>query len=286
MRSISAHHVGQGLAFEKAATETQSGPAFFARNNQHLVTLTKKGMVLQHAGTSQTSTKSTSELHVGFSGAAAETAIEGVDELPGKVYYASADLTGPLAGHPTFHRVKYTGIYPGIDAIYYGKDRQLEFDFVVAPHANPDRIRLEFGGARKMRLTDTGELVLQLGGEEIRFRKPTIYQQHEVRREIAGNYVWRGKQQLGFELGTYGANLLLIIDPTVMFAAYLGGSGDDTPVQVRANANGEIYVVANSNAVLTVPGITQTYSVAFAFCNRRDLISAGVFRNHNKSNAL
>jgi hypothetical protein len=261
VRSLPAH-LDQGLVFEDATTGAQSGPAFLARNNQHVLTLTRNAMLLHRTAASSTSAENASELLVRFSGAETGTAMEGVGELPGKVYHANANLIGPLQGRPTFRRVKYTGIYPGVDAIYYGNDRQLEFDFVVAPHANPNRIRLAFRGADKMRLTETGEMIFRLGSEEIRLRKPTIYQEHDgLRRQIAGNYAWRGKQQLGFAIGAYDKNLPLIIDPTITFAAYLGGSGDDTPVQVRANGNGEIYVAANSNSVSTVPGITQTYSV-------------------------
>src|SRR5205807_573042 len=81
-------------------------------------------------------------LRMKFSGANSNAEITGQEPLPGKTYYADAHTIEPLKGNATFRRVKYSGIYPGIDAVYYGNDRQLEFDFVIAPHADARRIRL------------------------------------------------------------------------------------------------------------------------------------------------
>src|SRR5581483_443826 len=82
----------------------------------------------------------------------------------------------------TFARVRYGSVYPGIDAVYHGDDRRLEFDFVVAPHADPARIALDFAGADRTAIGDDGDLILMAGGEEVRLKKPMVYQQVDGRR--------------------------------------------------------------------------------------------------------
>ncbi|HZP07028.1 MAG TPA: choice-of-anchor D domain-containing protein [Terracidiphilus sp.] len=167
-------------------------------------------------------------------------------------------MRGPLHGNDTFGRVRYSGIYPGIDAVFYGNDQQLEFDMVMAPHANPKLIRLAFSGANRMRLTKTGEIAFELGTEEILLRKPSIYQERNgVRTKIAGTYALRGKSEVGLRLAAYDQDLPLTIDPTIEFATYLGGPGTESAVAVKVSRLGDIYVASSSDSVTSIPATQQ-----------------------------
>jgi hypothetical protein len=101
-----------------------------------------------------------------------------LEELPGKSnYFIGNDPKKWRTGVPTYAKVKYQSVYPGVDLVYYGNQRQLEYDFVVAPGADAKAIRLKFDGAEKLSVDGaTGDLVLKAGGGEVRFRKPTVYQ--------------------------------------------------------------------------------------------------------------
>lgn len=241
--------LGQPLNFEKSSAP---GQEFSARGKEHKLVLAKDGAALSAHGSNGTA------LRMSFSGADPRASISGEEELPGKVYHASGAMIGPLHGNPTFRRVRYSGIYPGIDAVYYGNDRQLEFDLDLAPHANPKAIHLAFSGAHKMHLTGTGEVAIQFGDGEVVLRKPSIYQERDgVRTEIAGNYVRRGKAELGFELAAYDPELPLTIDPSIAFATYLGGPGNESAEAVKVAKFGEIYVASSSDSVSSIPSSQQ-----------------------------
>ncbi len=200
-----------------------------------------------------------------FAGGNREPVMSGEQTLPGKTYYASGDFIGRLAGHPTFQRVRYSGLYRGIDAVFYGNDGELEFDFQIAPHARPDQIRLSFEGAEQILLESSGDLTLRAGGREVRLRKPVIYQERDgVRTEISGGYrLTRRHSAVQFALGPYDHNLPLTIDPTVLFATYFGGLGNEFTYQngwVKATAAGETYLFGNSKQSSTLP-LHHTFTI-------------------------
>ncbi|MBI3301908.1 MAG: hypothetical protein HYZ72_07505 [Deltaproteobacteria bacterium] len=123
--------------------------------------------------------------------------VAGQKELPGKVnYFIGNDPDKWRTNIPTYAKVKYQDVYPGVDLVYYGNQRQLEFDLVVAPSADPRVIRLAFDdlvGARRavpLQIADNGDLILHIDGGEVRLRKSVVYQEiNGVRQEISGRYV-------------------------------------------------------------------------------------------------
>lgn len=241
--------IGRPLFFERGTANDQE---FLARGKGHTLVLTKDGAMLALEGSHQAA------FRMSFSGADQKATVSGEDELPGKVYHVNGAVIGPLRSNPTFSRVRYSGIYPGIDAVYYGNEQQLEFDLVVAPHADPNRIRLAIAGADKLHLTSFGEVALQHGDEQVTLRKPAIYQEHGgSRTQIAGRYAWRGEKVLGFKIGAYNPNLPLIIDPSITFATYLGGPGNESAAAVKVARFGEIYVAASSDSVSSIPATQQ-----------------------------
>src|SRR6266705_4073769 len=156
-------------------------------------------------------------------------AVAGVGELPGKSnYFVGNDPKKWRVNVPTYARVRYEDLYPGIDLVYYGNQRQLEYDFVVRPAADPRRIALVFRGAQRLEVDPQGDLVLHTAAGAIRQRKPIIYQEVAGRRvEIRGDYVLGDGQRVGFHVAAYDTSLPLIIDPVLSYSTYLGGSGFD-----------------------------------------------------------
>lgn len=183
-----------------------------------------------------------------FEGANPEPQIVGTGEMPGKVnYFIGNDPEKWHTGVPTFMRVNYTGVYPGIDLVFYGQQRHLEYDFVVAPGADPKAIRLSVEGARKLRVNANGDLVLNVGGRKIEFQKPVVYQQVNGKRyEIAGRYAVVGDHRVTFVVGEYDRSEPLILDPVLNFSSYLGGSSDDVGSAIAVDSNNNVVVAGTT----------------------------------------
>ncbi len=136
-------------------------------------------------------TQPRSVLRMQLVGADPKPRISGVDALPGKVnYFHGKDSKQWRTNIPTYAKVKYENVYPGIDLVYYGNQRQLEHDFVVAPGADPKTIRLAFKGVEKLDIDPQGDLVLKAEGDDVRLEKPVVYQEIKGQRwEIDGRYM-------------------------------------------------------------------------------------------------
>ncbi len=135
---------------------------------------------------------------------------------------------------PNYEKVRYAGIYPGVDLIYYGKQKQLEYDFVVNPGADARAIALTFSsgaGANKqvpLAVDRNGDLIATLEGGEVSFHKPIVYQKnHNAKTAVDARYVLNADGKVGFELGAYDHRKQLVIDPVLSYSTYLGGSSDD-----------------------------------------------------------
>jgi hypothetical protein len=182
-------------------------------------------------------------LRLGLQGTAAAPAIFGEEKLPGQSHYFVGN--DPAQWHtniPTFARVRYQQVYPGVDLIYYGKQGQLENDFELTPGTNPKVISWRVQGAEGIRVSSTGDLLLSVTGREIRLHEPRAYQlEGEHRRDIPIRYRVHG-QRVSFALGKYDRHQQLVIDPVLTYSTYLGGSGGDTAYSVALDASGDAYV--------------------------------------------
>ena len=148
-----------------------------------------------------------------------------------------------------FATVRYQGVYPGIDVVYRGNERQLEYDFVIAPKANPERIRVAFQGAEAMSLGNHGELILRTALGDLVQPRPYIYQEVNGRRQqVDGRYALRGKNEVGFVLGRYDRNLPLVIDPVLVWSTYLGGSIEDYAYHVAVDSSGNTYLTGTTGS--------------------------------------
>ena len=142
--------------------------------------------------------------------------ISGMDELAGTSnYFTGNDPAKWRTNVPTYAKVKYEGIYSGVDLVYYGNQRQLEYDFVVAPGADPRRIAFDVSGAKRIHREAQGDLLFKIGEGEIRWHKPVVYQEKNgTRQEIAARYAITDENR-GFQLAKYDVTQPLYIDPLI-----------------------------------------------------------------------
>ncbi|OFV96568.1 MAG: hypothetical protein A3H28_15980 [Acidobacteria bacterium RIFCSPLOWO2_02_FULL_61_28] len=174
----------------------------------------------------------------------------GLEELHGKSnYFLGHDPAQWRANVPTFAKVRIASVYRGVDLIYYGNQRQLEYDFVVEPGADPSAIRLGLEGAERVEVDAQGDLVAEIADEQVRFRKPVIYQEaHGVRQQIGGGYMFRADRTISFQVDDYDAAKPLVIDPVLTYSTYLGGGGLDEINAVAVDTAGNIYVTGETDS--------------------------------------
>ncbi len=150
---------------------------------------------------------------------------------------------------PTFAQIRYKNVYPGIDLLYYGNQRQLEYDFAVAPKADAQQIQFEIKGTSKLHIGNDGSLVLQTSGGELSFQAPIVYQEvRGLRVPLKGVYVLNGANRVSFRLAAYDRNKALVIDPVLGYSTYLGGSGDDQIEGVAVDSTGNAYVAGRTDS--------------------------------------
>ena len=174
-------------------------------------------------------------------------------------YFIGSDPNKWTNNIGTFGRVNYRQIYPGIDLVYYGTQRQLEYDFIVTPGADPKQIGLEFAGA-KPTLAPDGSLLLTLDGAPLTFRKPVVYQTIAGKKNmIAGHYKLSGSR-VRFALGRYDHNSALVIDPVLSYLTYLGGTGTDIVGSTTYSASGNPTqgIAVDQSGDVYVTGYTQS----------------------------
>jgi hypothetical protein len=221
-------------------------------------------------------------LRITFAGANPDLRVTGLEELPGKAnYFIGNNPAKWRTNVPTYLKARYTDLYPGIDLIYYGNQRQLEYDFVVHPGADPSAIALRFMGADKVEVDVQGDLVLHTVVGPIRQRKPVIYQEiGGVRKEIPGGYVLTATRQASFKVAAYDASQPLVIDPVLFYSTYLGGNAFDVGSSIAVDSAGNAYVTGftnSSNFPTTAGAFHTTFGGSFdAFVTKLNPTGSGL----------
>ena len=176
--------------------------------------------------------------------------------LPSKVnYFIGKDPRNWHTAVRQYARISYQDVYPGVNLAYYGKRNQLEFDFIVAPRANPELIRLSFSGAQRMSTDVSGDLMLNSPAGQFMLHKPVVYQeQNGIRQPVNAQFLLKANNQVGFKLGNYDRDRELVIDPSLSYASYLGGNGDDEAFGVAVDNLGNSFITGESNSTSGFPG--------------------------------
>ncbi|MGD0774258.1 MAG: SBBP repeat-containing protein [Candidatus Solibacter sp.] len=223
------------LRFEENRGQWDASVRFTARSAGPNLQLTAQGPVFPVGP---------SRVEIGLVHANPSPVIEPLDQMPAITNYMVGPRSRWHTGIANYARVRYHSVYPGIDVVYYGKENQLEYDFVLAPGADPDAIRLNFRGDVRVSLTPTGDLALDSHGAQVLQKAPVIYQDNQP---IKGRYTLLAHNQAGFRLGRYDRARPLVIDPILVYCAYIGSSGADRVNAMKMGPNGLLYITGQTN---------------------------------------
>ena len=239
------------MSFKANQGQTDAQVDFLSRGSGYTLFLTPKEAVLDLKGPN-----TPTALRMQLVGANPTPDVAGLDELPGKINY----LIGTDSSHwytdvSSYARVKYQDVYPAIDLVYYGNQRQLEYDFILAPGADPGDLRLAFKGTDEITLDAQGNLVLRVEGGEVILNAPVIYQEVVgTRLPISGGYFLHysapgeAVNEIGFQIGTYDTSRPLIIDPVLLYSTYLGGASVDQINGIAVDGDGNVYVAGTTSS--------------------------------------
>lgn len=241
------------LSFEANRGQTDKTVQYISRGTNYTVYLSSAEARFELPGPPNRHTAFSLQL----AGACFNGPIEGLDPLPARSnYFIGNNPDEWQTDVPSFARVRQQNVYPGIDVIFYGNRQQLEYDFVVAPHANPQQIKLAFKGAPRIELDGKGDLLINAGisdkasDRQMRMHKPVIYQETNGQRQmVEGGFTIDEAHTVGFELGDYDASLPLVIDPVVDYATYAGGSGTDIGYSVAVDQQGYVYITGQTSSL-------------------------------------
>jgi hypothetical protein len=244
------------LAFEPNVGQTDPAVDFLTRRPGYALFLTSREAVFAFDREDDAAV-----LRVRLDGARKGAPAVGERRLPGRVnYLGGRDPADWHVGVPTWGRVRYADVYPGVDLVWYGNGAELEYDFVVAPGADPGAIRLAFDGASRAALAANGDLLLEVAGHQVRQTRPVIWQETAAgRREVEGGYVLDGAAAVRFDVGAYDRALPVVIDPVLVYGTFLGGSSLDAVNDIALDGDGNLYATGetNSSAFPTAGGLTS-----------------------------
>lgn len=267
------------IAFEKNEGQSDPRVKFLAHGQGYSLFLTKNEAVLSlsanAAGThsaqprgARPNTGKDAVVRLSLEASNPNPEVEGVELQPGKSnYLIGNDPSRWQRNVPLYSRVQYRDVYPGVDAVYYGNQSQLETDFVVAPGSRPDSIRLHVKGGDGIQLGPQGDLAITTAAGDLTLKRPDAYQQiNGARHEVAANFALASPDSIGINIGTYDATKPLVIDPVVVYSTYLGGANVPTGLAttfanaVAIDGSGNAYVVGSTDTTNfpTTTGALQT----------------------------
>jgi hypothetical protein len=288
---IQASYAALPLAFEQNQGQTDARVKYMARGNGYTLFLTANEAVFSLHSRSAASESSTvrrvpelrakslprqrnaqkdlaAVVRLQLVGGNSLAKVAASGQLPGMAnYFLGNDPSKWRRDVARYARVSYQDVYPGVNLAFHGAQRQLEFDFVVAPGANPAPIGFHFTGAQGMKTDNSGNLVVSSAAGDVFLHKPVAYQeQNGARQPVDARFALKTDNQVSFELGNYDRSRELVIDPSVSYAysTYLGGAGNDAGYGIAFDSTGDAYVTgqtASQNFPGTSGGFTGTAQV-------------------------
>jgi hypothetical protein len=245
------------LSFEVNQGQTDPRVKFLSRGPDYTLFLTGDEAVLSlHPGEANQESQTLSlgpeprntitSLRMQVLGANPKASVSGVDELPGKSnYFIGNNPQEWRTNIATYAKVRYHGVYPGVDLVYYGNQQQLEYDFVVAPGGDPSSICLKLQGAEKPRIDKNGDLLLGAA----RFQRPLVYQETDGRRTtVRGDYRMMAANTVSFIVAEYDRSKPLVIDPVLSYSTYLGGIQGDGGASIAVDSSGNAYITGSTSS--------------------------------------
>jgi len=254
------------LSFEINRGQSHSKVKFLNRGPQHAVFLTDEAEAVFTLSSSEQDSQPSprfrrpigkpenrrvESVRVRLVGARRPQRVEGLDPLPGKSnYFVGNDPKKWVTNVPTYAKVAYREVYPGVDLVYYGNQRQLEYDFVVKPGADPRNITLEFQGQKKkISVNAEGNLLVEGALGKIVHKKPRSYQVVSgTQRTVRCEFRLKDDRSVSFDVGEYDHRLPLTLDPMIVYSTYLGVGGCSLAQAVAVDAAGCAYVAGYTMA--------------------------------------
>ncbi len=261
------------ISFEANAGQTNAPVQYLAHGSGYALFLTSTSAVLSLQTPVAPAVPSSSTaaapangtgvaLAMDLIGANPQAPVTGQDLLTGTSnYFIGNDPSQWHTNIANYGKVAYQDVYPGVNLVYYGNQTQLEYDFVVAPGADPGSIRFAVQGADNVSLDDQGNLVLATANGDVLEHAPVIYQEVDgARQAVAGQFVLSGQNEVGFQVGAYDASRPLTIDPVLSYSTYLGGNGEDYAQGIAVDGSGNAYVTGQTNSLNfpTTTGVIQS----------------------------
>lgn len=219
-------------------------------------------------------------LRMKFAGANRNARVSGESRQSGTVNYFGGKPDQWRTKIPMYGRVRYRSLYPGIDLVFYGNNRELEYDLVVSPGADPGQIKLAVAGADEIRIDAEGNLVLKTSQGDVIQQKPKTYQRKGATlTAVAGNYVITGKDEVGFRLGSYDRQAAVVIDPVLRYSTFLGGNDFDSARAIAVDSANRAVVVgstvsSNFPATTSRAAIPELFVTKFDFTGSRIIYSS------------
>ena len=235
--SVTATRFSLPLVFEPNRGQADPQVRYMARGAGYTLFLTDTEAVMAFPGKAP--------VRMRLLGDNAPGHVEATDPTGGVSHYLLGN--DPSKWHtniPHYRTVRYAGVRPGVDEVFYGNAGQLEYDLVVAPGTDPAQITMEYDGARSLRVDSRGDLLLATESGEVRMHRPTVYQtdRHGNRIAVAAAFRVKGRKSASFLLARYDTRRELVIDPSVEYATYLGGSSNDQGNAIAVDSSGNAIV--------------------------------------------
>lgn len=234
--SMAASMVGFPLRFERGA----GADVYVARGDGYKLRFEEDGIGLSFAGGAVGK--------VSFAGASRGARIEALEALPTLVNDYTGPRAGWVSGAACWSQVRYSGLYPGVDLVFYGQGDEAEYDVRVAAGADPGRVRLAFDSSFQVRVDAWGDLTIERADGVLRWRKPVAYQTIGGRRRgVEAGFALEGSS-VGFRVGGWDRRYPLTIDPAMVFSTFFGGSMKQAARAIATDSAGNIYIAGSTNS--------------------------------------